>query len=99
MAKKKEIDDLKLEAFPEEITEDGIRIYGETSYENQIASLSHYLHTTDFEGNHIEVQERRNEMMALIREYLEHKDRLQDYTEEDIATSVLKEQHCMLRRY
>ena len=79
---------LKLQAFPEIVTEDGIRIYGETSYENQIATLSHYLHTTDFEGNHIEVQERRNEMMALIREYLEHKDRLQDYTEEDIARAA-----------
>lgn len=86
---KKDIDaKLKLQAFPEIVTEDGIRIYGETSYENQIATLSHYLHTTDFEGNHIEVQERRNEMMALIREYLEHKDRLQDYTEEDIARAA-----------
>ena len=84
MAKKNE-NDLKLEAVPEEITEEGIRIYGETSYENQIATLSHYLHTTDFEGSHIEVQERRNEMMALIREYLEHKDRLQDYSNEEIA--------------
>lgn len=86
---KKDIDaKLKLQAFPEIVTEDGIRIYGETSYENQIATLSHYLHTTDFEGNHIEVQERRNEMMALIREYLEHKDRLQDYTEEDIVRAA-----------
>ena len=84
MAKKNE-NDLKLEAFPEEITEDGTRIYGETSYENQMATLSHYLHNTDFEGTHQEVQERRNEMMALIREFLEHKNRLQDYTDEDIA--------------
>jgi len=85
MAKKKTEDELKMEAFPEEVTEDGIRIYGETSYENQIATLSHYLHTTEFEGNHVEVQERRNDMMALIREFLEHKDRLQEYTNDDIA--------------
>ena len=76
MAKKAK-DDLKLQAFPEEITEDGLKIYGETSYENQIATLSHYLHNTDFEGSHIEVQERRNELMALIREFLEHKNELQ----------------------
>ncbi len=78
-------DDLKLEAFPEETTEDGIRIYGETSYENQIAMLSHYLHTTYFEGNHIEVQIRRNEIMALIREFLKHKELLQNYSDEDIT--------------
>ena len=75
----------KLSAFPEEVEENGLKIYGETSYENQIAALSHYLHTTDFEGTQIEVQERRNELMALIREFLEYKDRLQDYTDEDIA--------------
>lgn len=78
-------DELKLNAFPEEITEDGLKIYTETSYENQIATLSHYLHNTDFEGSQIEVQERRNEMMALIREFLEHKNRIQDYTDDDIA--------------
>lgn len=86
MAKKKAKDDLKLEAFPEEIDEkNGVRVYGETSYENQIAMLSHYLHITDFEGTHQEVQKRRNEMMGLIREFLEYKNRLQDYTDEDIA--------------
>ena len=76
---------LSLSSFPEEITEDGTRIYGETSYENQIATLSHYLHNTDFEGSYQEVQERRNEMIALIRDFLEHKNRLQDYSDEDIA--------------
>lgn len=75
----------KVSAFPEEVGEDGLKIYGETSYENQIAALSHYLHITDLEGTQIEVQERRNELMALIREFLEYKDRLQDYTDEDIA--------------
>lgn len=70
--------------FPEEITAEGLRMYSETSYENQIATLSHYLHNTDFEGSHFEVQERRNEIMSLIREFLEHKNRLQNYTDEDI---------------
>ena len=75
----------KLSAFPEEVGEGGLKIYGETSYENQIAALSHYLHTTEFDGTQIEVQERRNELMTLIREFLEYKDRLQDYSDEDIA--------------
>lgn len=88
MAEKNIRNSLKIEAFPEETTEDGIKIYGETSYENQIATLSHYLHTTDFEGSHIEIQERRNEIMALIREYLEHKNLLQDFSDEDIACAA-----------
>ena len=85
MAIKKINDEPKLSAFPEEVDENGLKIYGETSYENQIAALSHYLHTTDFEGTQIEVQERRNELMALIREFLEYKDRLDDFTDEEIA--------------
>ena len=32
--------DMHLKAFPEEITEDGVKVYGETSYENQMAVLS-----------------------------------------------------------
>ena len=44
MAKKDIVSTMKLERFPEEITNDGVKIYGETSYENQIAVLSHYLH-------------------------------------------------------
>ena len=44
MAVKTAKQDLALKAFPEEITEDGVKIYGETSYENQMAVLSHYLH-------------------------------------------------------
>ena len=85
MANVKIKEEPKLSAFPEEVGENGLKIYGETSYENQIAALSHYLHTTDFEGTQIEVKERRNELMSLIREFLEYKDRLQDYTDEDIA--------------
>lgn len=38
---------INLSSFPEEVTEEGIKIYGETSYENQIAILSHYLHNSD----------------------------------------------------
>ena len=69
MAKKKANDDLKLEAFPEEITENGVRIYGETSYENQMAVLSHYLHN---EGSD-ESEERKTEIISAVREFLSRK--------------------------
>lgn len=77
--------EISISQLPEQVTADGLKVYGETSYENHIALLSHYLHTADLEGSHMEVQQRRNEMTALIREYLEHKESLQDYTDEDIA--------------
>ena len=47
MAKKEtknDLPELNLAAFPEEVTEDGIKIYGETSLDNQMAVLSHFLH-------------------------------------------------------
>lgn len=69
MAKKKANDDLKLAAFPEEITENGVRIYGETSYENQMAVLSHYLHN---EGSD-ESEERKTEIISAVREFLSRK--------------------------
>lgn len=60
---------LNISKFPEEITRDGLRIYGETSYENQMAVLSHYLH-----NNHKEVNEdKKKEIILAIREFLSHK--------------------------
>lgn len=42
------IQDIKLVDFPEEVdVQNGIKIYGETSWENQLAVLSHYLHNND----------------------------------------------------
>ena len=61
--------DMTLKSFPEEITEDGVKIYGETSYENQMAVLSHYLHNVgDKESN-----ERKEEIISAIRSFLRHK--------------------------
>lgn len=60
---------LKLQDFPEEVTEDGIKIYGETSYENQMALLSHYLHNKDMD----ETPERKREIISAIREFLSRK--------------------------
>ena len=76
MAKKKQIQDIRLADFPEEEGEQNgmnVRIYGETSYENQMAVLSHYLHNGGIEGNDIEAREQREEVVAAILEFLERK--------------------------
>lgn len=81
MAKKKANDDLKLEAFPEEITENGVKIYGETSYENQMAVLSHYLHN---EGSD-ESEERKTEIISAVREFLSRKQFRQDIDKDEMS--------------
>ena len=64
--------DIKLSELPEEVTEDGLKIYGPTSYETQIAVLSHYLHT--LKGKHdIASGEKRYEILDAIRDYIEYK--------------------------
>ena len=78
---KKNADYLKLEAFPEEITEDSVKIYGETSYENQMAVLSHYLH-----NNREEVDdEKKEEIILAIREFLSRKQFRQHKDDEDLT--------------
>lgn len=72
MVAKKIDTDFTLKDFPEEITEDGLKIYGETSYENQMAVLSHYLHNMGdkvYEGN----KERKEEIILAIRSFLSRK--------------------------
>ncbi|MGI6244072.1 MAG: DNA cytosine methyltransferase [Prevotella sp.] len=73
--------------FPEEITKDGIKIFGETSYANQMAVLSHYLHNHKggSEGGYREILVQRNEIIDCIRGYLSHRGVLDDYTDDDIA--------------
>ena len=63
---------IKLSNFPEQTTEEGVKIYGSTSYETQVAILSHYLHTLD--GKHdIASGEKRYEILQIIRDYIEYK--------------------------
>lgn len=65
------INGMRLKDFPEEIDkESGIRIYGETSWENQLAVLSHFLHDRD---SHYVNQEQRSEVASAIRDFLERK--------------------------
>ena len=70
IAKKTTIPDIKLVDFPEEIDEqNGIKLYGETSWENQLAVLSHYLHNNGCIGE----EKRKEEIIYAIREFLERK--------------------------
>ena len=73
-AKKTAIQSIKLVDFPEEIDEqNGIKVYGETSWENQLAVLSHYLHNNGRIGD----EEYKEEVIYTIREFLEKKKRKQ----------------------
>ena len=74
---------MQISVFPEEITEDGIRIYGETSYENQMAVLSQFLHTGGIEGDDIEAMGKRKDIVIAIRDFLEHKKEVDAVSEID----------------
>ena len=66
------VKDIKLSDIPEEVTEEGLKIYGPASYETQVAVLSHYLHT--LEGKHdIASGEKRYEILEAIRDFIEYK--------------------------
>lgn len=67
--------------YPEEVTEDGVKIYGETSYENQMAVMSHFLH------NSVDnmTKERKQEIIEAIKEFLLRKQALQNI-DNDIIT-------------
>ena len=64
--------DIKLSELPEEVTEDGLKMYGPTSYETQVAVLSHYLHTLD-DKHDIASSEKRYEILEAIRDYIDYK--------------------------
>ena len=80
MATKKSDKEIKLSELPEEITEEGLKIYGETSYETQMALLSHYLHDRDGKLS----EERRAEILSAIRAFLSRKKDKQDYTDDEL---------------
>ena len=88
MAKGNNIDVFKLQSFPEEITVDGLNIYGETSYENQIAALSHYLQEVLYIENKTKKQKLIRGILPLIYEFLKHKDQLQNFNEDEILSAA-----------
>ncbi len=63
---------IKLSDLPEEVTEEGVKIYGPASYETQVAILSHYLHNLDGKFD-IESGEKRYEILEAIRDYIAYK--------------------------
>ena len=79
------LDNYKLTEFPEEVTVDGIKIYGEASYGNQMAELSHFLH------NHPDdiSQEQKEHIILAIREYLSEKAIKQGYIDKDMSDEGL----------
>ena len=75
--------------FPEEIDEENhIKVYGETSYENQIAVLSHYLHNSSEKLS----KKRKEEIIEAIHTFLEQKkevDLIEDYA--SLVTSAAED--------
>ena len=63
-----------------------MRIYGETSYENQMAVMSHYLHNHGQETS----EEERGEIIAAVREFLERKQFREGKDESLLAQSDLQ---------
>ena len=81
MTNKKGNREMNLKNFPEEVTQEGVKIYGETSYENQMALLSHFLH-----NHHNDVDARqKNEIIMAVREFLSHKKSHQKLKEEEFS--------------
>ena len=81
----KETVSLNITDFPEEvIVEDGISFYGETSYENQVAVMSHYLHNSYHEIS----DDKKKEIVLAIREFLSRKGytegELDDMSDEEV---------------
>lgn len=66
---------IKLTDFPEEVdAQHHIKVYGDTSYSNQLATLSHYLHN---KSEKITKREKK-EIVLAIREFLSRKESHQD---------------------
>ena len=72
---------IKLVNFPEEFTTEGVRIYGETSYENQMALLSHFLHNQQKEMD----LSQREEVILAIREFLSRKKSRQMLNDDELS--------------
>lgn len=64
--------DIKISELPEEVTKNGLKVYGTASYETQVAILSHYLHTYDGKFD-IASRKKRTEIIKAIRDYFEYK--------------------------
>lgn len=71
--------------FPEEIdVQNNVKVYGETSYENQMALLSHYLHNSNALS-----EDNKKDIVQSVREFLWKKQSKQKYKEELSDDEVL----------
>ena len=74
-----------LSEFPEEIdVQNNVKVYGETSYENQMALLSHYLHNSNALS-----EDNKKDIVQSVREFLWKKQSKQKYKEELSDDEVL----------
>lgn len=89
IAKETVIQDIRLTDFPEEIDEqNNIKVYGETSWENQLAVLSHYLHNSKY----TEGEENKRKVIYAIREFLEQKkESKEEEITDEYVTKVAEE--------
>jgi DNA (cytosine-5)-methyltransferase 1 len=78
---------MKLTDLPEEVTKDGVRIYGETSYENQTALLSHFLHNNWEKTDLLQ----KKEIILAIREFLSRKESRQGHGNETLSDEQIWE--------
>ncbi len=79
-----------IESFPEEITSDGLMVYGETSMDNCLAVLTHYIHNKPIDGSEEDI-ETRFQIEALTRDWLNSKKKGEideGYDDEAIGTAV-----------
>ena len=81
MSKKNSTNEIRISDFPEEVTEDGVKVYGETSYENQIAVLSQFLHNDLIDWVNSESQDLREDVIIAIRDFLEYKKEVEHLPE------------------
>ena len=86
MAKK----NITLEDFPEEekvVGNIGVKVYGETSYENQMAVLSHYLHNSQKKLT----KKEQIEIIEAVRDFLSRKEFRQKIDIDELTdTEILK---------
>ena len=82
--------EVRISELPEEVTKDGLKIYGPTSYETQVAILSHYLHIIDGKYD-IASGEKRDKILEAIRDYIEykHKQDKKNPLWEDVSDEVV----------
>ena len=72
--------------YPEEITEDGLLVYGQTSMDNCLAVLTHYAHNAEDAD-----EETRRDIVRLAEDWLEakqSKDKTIEYDHEDTVDAV-----------